>query len=131
MQGGRFFRAVLGTAVIAAVISSAALGASPREIYADFADNSQLDRQYSAADLQQALQDAEGQGYPKAGAGPARVAIQAELGKQDSQSGGVAAVGTSGGTLPFTGVDLALLTAGAGLLLVLGWGFRRYGRDRA
>ena len=35
------------------------------------------------------------------------------------------------GTLPFTGVDLALLTAGGALLLLLGLGARRAGRARA
>jgi len=35
------------------------------------------------------------------------------------------------GTLPFTGLDLALLAAGATFLLLLGWGFRRLGRARA
>ncbi|MBA2384048.1 MAG: hypothetical protein H0V68_05220 [Actinobacteria bacterium] len=116
--------------MVAAFAAPAALAASssPREIYADFADNGRLDGQYSTAELERALQDAEAQGYPGAGTAPAQAAIQERLGEQ--QAGGVGAVGQGGGTLPFTGLDLALLTAGAGALLLLGFGFRKLGRTR-
>jgi hypothetical protein len=35
------------------------------------------------------------------------------------------------GTLPFTGLDLALMAGGALLLLLTGWTLRRAGRDKA
>ena len=35
------------------------------------------------------------------------------------------------GTLPFTGMDLALLTSGGASMLLLGAGMRRLGRSRA
>ncbi len=129
MKFGRIVTGVLAILVMAVVAAPGASAASPREIYADFADNGRLDGNYSKADLERALQDAEGQGYPGAGTGPAQAAIQDRLG-EDAGDDGVGAVGQSGGTLPFTGVDLALLTFGAVALLVLGWGFRRLGRAR-
>ena len=50
----------------------------------------------------------------------------------DQQVGGANVAGdVVTGTLPFTGVDLALLTVGAAFLLLLGWGFRRVGRAQA
>ena len=39
-------------------------------------------------------------------------------------------MGKTGGSLPFTGVDLALLSAGGAFLLLLGWGLRRFARVR-
>lgn len=130
MSSRRILTALLATLVVAAIAVPAALAASssPREIYADFADNGRLDGQYSAAELERALEDVEAQGYPGAGTGPAQAAIQEQLGRQAGGEG-VDAVGQSGGTLPFTGIDLALLTFGAGALLLLGWGFRRLGRS--
>lgn len=133
MNCGRIVTALLATLVVAAFAVPAALAASPREIYADFADNGRLDGQYSRADLERALQDVEAEGYPGAGTAPAQTAIQQQLGQQGGGEGvaddDVAAVGQRGGTLPFTGFDLALLTVGAGALLLLGWGFRRLGRS--
>src|SRR5215213_1387733 len=117
---------VLGVVALLALMAvSTAASASPREIYADFADNGRLDQTYSANDLNRALADTTIQGYGKptvkAGLQPA---IQQQLGVVGGSSG-------SGGTLPFTGVDLASLTAGAALLLLFGLGFRRIGRVRA
>lgn len=124
MNRARIVTAVLATLMVAAFAVPTALAASsPREIYADYADNGRLDGQYSTADLERALQDVEAQGYPGAGTDPARTAIQERLGEDG--------IGQSAGTLPFTGLDLALLTAGAGALLLLGVGFRRLGRTRA
>ena len=116
--------AILGVVTLLALMTvSTAASASPREIYADYADNGRLDQTYSASDLRKALADTTIQGYGKptvkTGLTPA---IQKQLGVVGQ---------SSGGTLPFTGVDLALLTAGAGLLLLFGLGFRRLGRSRS
>jgi hypothetical protein len=121
-------------ALLAVVVVSVATAASPREIYADYADNGRLDRTYSRSDLRSALNDAAIQGYGKPTVvGGLRGEIQEELGEggvagATAGSGGVDAVGRSGGTLPFTGVDLALLTAGAGFLVLFGWALRRSAR---
>ena len=118
--------AVLGfVALLGLMAVSTAAAASPREIYADYADNGRLDQTYSAGDLRRALADTTIQGYgkPTVTAG-LRPSIQQQLGTVGKSSG-------SSGTLPFTGVDLALLTAGAALLLLFGLGFRRLGRARS
>jgi hypothetical protein len=109
---------------------SVAAAASPREIYEDFADNGRLDQTYSETDLRRVLADASIQGYGNPTVtDDMRNEVQQQLGQDDSQDQGVDAVG-EGGTLPFTGVDLALLTLGAGLLLAIGWGFRKLGRPQ-
>jgi hypothetical protein len=119
--------AILGLAtLLALVVVSTATAATPSEIYADYADNNRLDRQYSDRDLQNALNSAVIQGY---GRPTVTGGFRAEVKKQLGQD--VAATQKTSGTLPFTGVDLALLTAGALVLLLMGWGFRRVGRARS
>ena len=120
-------RSILGfAALLALVVVSTATAATPSQIYADYADNGRLDKVYSDADLQGALNSAVIQGYgnPKVTGG-----FRAEVKKKIGQN--VSVAGKTGGTLPFTGVDLALLTAGAAALLLMGWGFRRLGRARS
>jgi hypothetical protein len=50
-------------ALVALVFCSAALAATPRQIYADLAAHGKLTHNYSAADLARARQDASLQGY--------------------------------------------------------------------
>lgn len=118
---------ILGFMVLLALaVSSTATAASPSEIYADYADNARLDKAYSDGDLQRALNSAVVQGYGKPTVTPGfRTAVKQQLSED------VAATAQPRSTLPFTGVDLALLTAGAVVLLLLGWGFRRIGRARS
>ena len=124
-------RIVSALALLALVVVSAASGASPSEIYADYADNGRLDRNYSEAELRNALTDAAVQGYGKPTVTPGmRGEIEEELGDENTATQDVDTVGNPS-TLPFTGVDLALLSVGAGFLLLLGFGFRRLGRARS
>jgi cell division protein FtsW (lipid II flippase) len=44
--------------------------------------------------------------------------------------GAQAVKSSTGGTLPFTGLDLALMSAGGALLLASGLGLRRLGRAK-
>jgi opacity protein-like surface antigen len=108
---------VLACAVLA--FAGAAQAATPQQIYRDYADNGRLDHQYSQADLQRAKRDAALQGYPSVGV---QGAVEQALGAQG--------VKASGG-LPFTGLDLALLAAGGGLLLVVGTGLRKLGKAKS
>jgi hypothetical protein len=105
--------AIWGVTACAALALGAvpAMGATPQQIYRDYADNGRLDQKYSQADLQRAQRDAALQG-----------AVEQALGAK--------AVKAKGG-LPFTGLDLALLGAGGGLLLVAGTGLRKLGRNRS
>jgi len=105
--------------VALALGAGSALGATPQQIYRDYADNGRLDHKYSQADLQRALRDAALQGYPSVG-------VQGAV----EQALGARAVKTNGG-LPFTGLDLALLGAGGALLLVAGTGLRKLGRNKS
>ena len=109
---------VLACAVGMFAVAPAAFGATPQQIYKDYADNGKLDQQYSKADLQRALKSAALQGYPRVGV---QGAVQQALGAQ--------AVKTQGG-LPFTGLDLTLLAAGGAILLAAGALLRKLGKAR-
>jgi hypothetical protein len=114
----------LAAAVVALVLAAPAFAATPSQIYKDYADNGQLDGNYSASDLQNALKDASVQGYgspvviikmkqkPKAGVGGEKTPPR---GTKPVPRGG----------LPFTGAQLGLFTivgfalVGSGVLLRL------------
>jgi hypothetical protein len=128
-------RSLVATAVVALVgllVSSAALAASPRQIYADFADNGRFDATYSESDLRAALQNASLGGYEDSTTvGRMNAEIKRQLGGSGPAGTQESLRSTgSGGTLPFTGFDLALIVGGALLLLVLGGGLRRASRTR-
>ena len=125
----RYF-AVAGAAVAAISIAvPVAFAATPKQIYRDFADNGRLDGTYSTSDLQRALKDAVVQGY----GGPASKELKPAIKKKLSQVKGAKktvaapAVKKSGG-LPFTGVDLALISIGGVSLLGFGASLRRFAR---
>jgi hypothetical protein len=107
-----------------------ALAATPQQIYRDYADNGRLDGHYSKADLKRALFNAVIQGY----GAPTKSAVKPAIKKKISQ-GKVAGVNTPAvkktGVLPFTGLDLALMTVGSLSLLLLGGALRRFARDKA
>jgi hypothetical protein len=123
----------LGAVMLIAV--SVGVAATPQQIYRDYADNGRLDRHYSGADLQRALKDAVLQGYPThKGTKPA---IKKQTGQQGNQGQQGVAGGQksatappvkSTGGLPFTGLDLALISIGGVLLLAFGAGLRRFAR---
>ena len=130
MRRGRIFTAVTAFAAAVAVGAPGALAATPQQIYKDYADNGRLDGHYSKADLQRALHDAVIQGYK-----PATSVAPAIKKKISSPSSGVAGASLPApkkqGALPFTGLDLALMTVGGFSLLLLGAGLRRFARNKA
>lgn len=115
---------IAAAAVVALMLAMPAFAASPGQIYKDYADNGQLDGNYSASDLQRALKDASVQGY-----GSPVVIIK----MKQKPKGGVSGEKTPPrgtqpvprGGLPFTGAQLGLFTVvglalvGSGLLLRL------------
>ena len=132
MRRGRFVTGVSTLAAAALIGAPGAMAASPQQIYKDYADNGRLDHKYSQGDLQRALKNAVFQGYKPQGGGNLAPTIK----KQSSHpSSGVLGsqlpAAHPAGTLPFTGVDLALMTAGGLALLGLGAGMRRLGRSKA
>jgi hypothetical protein len=108
---------VSACAVAALCGAPAALGATPQQIYRDYSQHGRLSHTYSRADLQRAQRDAALQGYSHVGV---QGAVQQALGAQAVKRGG----------LPFTGLDLALMSAGGALLLAAGTGLRRLGRAK-
>lgn len=116
---GGFFAA----AVVALVLAVPAFGATPRQIYKDYADNGQLDATYSASDLRSALKDASVQGY-----GSPVVIIKTKQKPKGLSGAKTPPPGTQPvprGGLPFTGAELGLFTVvgfalvGSGVLLRL------------
>ena len=132
MRRGRIITAVTALAGAAVVGVPGALAATPQQIYKDYADNGRLDKTYSKADLSRALHDAVIQGYKKPTNNGIVPAIKTQV---SSGKGGVAGASLPAakrqGTLPFTGADLALMTAGGFSLLLLGGALRRFARNKA
>jgi hypothetical protein len=132
--------AVLALAALFAV--PAASAATPEQIYRDFADDSRLDGRYSVSDLQATLHSpiVQGYGHEDVNSG-LRPALQSEIAAQQQPQGqesqgqqpqGQAPLETvsESETLPFTGLDLALLTAGALFLLAFGVSLRRLAKAK-
>jgi hypothetical protein len=117
------------TAAVAALIAlfaaSHAGAATPQQIYRDLADNGQLDGTYSPADVERAF-----------GKNPSIPSYERPLGEAQrtpQMARGAPAEslsGESGGSLPFTGLDAALLGAVSAPLLLLGAGMRRFARSQ-
>jgi hypothetical protein len=119
-------------AVVAAAVTPAALAATPEQIYRDYADDSRLDGSYTATDLQAALQSPVVQGYgDQAVVTGFRPAIQGEIAaqQQPAQAPPLEAV-SEAERLPFTGLDLALLSAGGLFLLAFGVSVRRLAKAK-
>lgn len=90
------------------------LAASPQKIYRDLADNGRLDGRYSQADLARAFNLERVMGTDES---PVR--------RPAAVSPSPTTVKGSGRKIPFSGLDLALLIAGGGPLLLIGIGLRR------
>jgi hypothetical protein len=131
MRRGRIITGVAALAAVVAVGAPGAFAASPQQIYRDYADNGRLDGTYSRADLNRALHDAVLQGYSK----PTQNVAPAVKHQVNKPSHGVAGAklpaAKQQGTLPFTGLDLALMTVGGLSLLLLGGALRRFARNKA
>ncbi len=125
---GRFARGVTVLVALALLVATAATAATPTQIYRDYQDNGRLDGRYSVADLQAALQSPAVQGY----GGPTIVpGMRREVRRKLGEQHGVNTTNKATGGLPFTGFDLALLTAGGALLLTVGFGLRRVAKQKS
>jgi hypothetical protein len=100
--------------------ASTALAATPRQIYNDYVTHGRLTHHYSKADLQRALQSTLLKGYSHGHGAGMKTHIKGHL----------PSLKTHGG-LPFTGMDLGLITFGALLLLAFGASLRRFARSKA
>jgi hypothetical protein len=112
-------RPVLGLMIVTAcalAFAGPALAVSPQKIYKDLADNGKLDKRYSQADIARAFNLRRVMGTDQRRSPmrhPATVTSSPAPAKRSSR------------TIPFTGLDLALLTLGGGPLLLIGMGLRR------
>lgn len=126
MGCGWLTRGVTVLAVAALLLVPPAFAATPEQIYNDFASDRTLDGQYTVAELQAALQSPIGQGYPKNEVvTELRPTIERQIAAQQPLQQEV-----ERGGLPFTGLDLALLTAGGLFLLAFGFSLRRLARAK-
>jgi len=115
--------ATLAAGLGALLLTASAGAATPQQIYRDLADNGLLDRTYSRADLDKALNNPTLPAYAR----PERTPSSRP---QTRPAPAVVrpASADDGRSLPFTGLDAALFGAVGGPLLLLGAGMRRYAR---
>lgn len=130
--------AVVFLSAAALIAATGALAASPQEIYRDYADNGRLDGKYSSSDLDRALSNAVVQAYGNNKQKGLKPAVEKQIKNTNSQTNGSQSAGgtsptavTTSGGLPFTGLDLSLITLGAFGLILLGAALRRFARQRA
>ena len=120
MTRARMTAALLGMSVAGLMAAPGVLAATPKTIYNDYAAHGKLTKAYSRADLQRALRSTVVQGYGhghKPGFKPHVIVVVTP----PVQHGG----------LPFTGMDLGLMSFGAVLLLGFGAALRRFARSRS
>ena len=116
MRRVRTTAVLVGIGAALLIGASVASAASPRQIYNDYVTHGRFTHNYSKGDMQRALHSTLLQGYTH--------------GHHIGYSHGQTPPPTPGG-LPFTGMDLGLITFGAVLLLAFGAGLRRFARSRA
>ena len=117
------FTVLVTTALVAA---PAAYAATPSTIVKDFEKDGRLDGRYSIQDLEAVLKSPTVQGYEKP---TVETELRPAIKEKIAQQRGLRTSRDRGG-LPFTGFDLALLTAGGALLLGVGAGMRRLARAK-
>jgi hypothetical protein len=127
MGCGWFSRGTTVLAVAALLGAPTALAATPEQIYRDFADNGKLDSNYDVADLQATLQSPIVQGY---GENEVVTELRPTIRRQIAAGEQPLEETVERGGLPFTGLDLALLTAGGLFLLAFGISLRRLAKAR-
>jgi hypothetical protein len=103
---------------VALACAGPAAAASPQRIYKDLADNGRLDGRYTDADIARAFN------LERVVATDQRQPAQAEA-RGTVTPTPAAAKSRPDRKIPFTGLDLALLTVGGGPLLLIGIGLRR------
>jgi hypothetical protein len=130
MMRTRVIVGIVALVGVASIGAQAAAAATPGQIYRDYADNGRIDGAYAAADLKAAQTNASVQGY---GNPNVIVGFKGAIATRVAAARPTTALGatTARSTLPFTGIDLALLAAGGAGLLLLGAVLRRLGPSRA
>lgn len=120
MSGFRRLAAVGATAALALVGSSSAAAATPQQIYRDLADNGRLDGVYTRAEIERALNLP-----PIVGTDAFQPAPRKPIAVHEEETGSSRPAARSDRRVPFSTLDVALLIAGGGPLLLIGVGLRR------
>jgi hypothetical protein len=119
----RALTAFAASALIVLPAGSAA-AATPQQVYRDLADNGRLDRTYSRADIERAFGNPSIPAYAR----PERIG---RLPQSVTPPGRAPEVTVNDGrTLPFSGLDAALLGAVGGPLLLIAAAMRHLARTR-
>ena len=114
MRRVRIFAGLLGVFAVLLLGASPALSATPRQIYNDYVQHGHLTQHYSKADLERAYHSTLMQGY-----------------SHGHHMHHIVPPPPTPPGLPFTGMDLGLITVGALVLLAFGAGLRRFARAKA
>ena len=118
MARNRRLVAVAAAALLALFCASSAFAATPQKIYRDLADNGQLDGHYTRAEIERAFDLQPSVGTEEHPREPIRVS-------QASEAAPAHATGKTDRRVPFSALDVALLAAVGGPLLLVGAGLRR------
>jgi hypothetical protein len=121
MMRARITAVLLAFCTVLLIGTSAAFAASPRQIYNDYVQHGKFTHHYSQADLERALNSTLMQGY-----GHGHEGMKPHIKKVTPPP-----VSPPHQGLPFTGMDLGLITVGAMLLLGFGATLRRFARAKA
>lgn len=108
---------LISVGLCALACAGPAAAASPQTIYKDLADNGRLDGRYAQADIARAFNLDRVVGTDQRR--PAQAEAQAPVTPTPRRAE------RSDPTIPFTGLDVALLIVGGGPLLLIGIGLRR------
>jgi len=124
MFGSRRLTAVGVVAALALVGTGSAIAAPPQRIYEDLADNGKLDGVYSRADLDRALNPRQVLHMDDQQPASRQRSLERRL-PEDPVVAPTVREKKSSSRVPFSGLDVALLVAGGGPLLLIGAAFRR------
>jgi hypothetical protein len=123
MSGHRRLAAVGAVAALALLGAGSAFAATPQKIYRDLADNGRLDGKYTRADIERAFNLRQVLRTDEQPTTAPRKPIAVARAGEATQS--PRAVRRSERRVPFSVLDVALLVAGGGPLLLIGAGLRR------
>ena len=123
MSGHRRLAAVGAVAALALLGAGSAFAATPQKIYRDLADNGRLDGKYTRADIERAFNLRQVLRTDEQPTIAPRKPIAVARAGEATQS--PRAVKRSERRVPFSVLDVALLVAGGGPLLLIGAGLRR------
>jgi hypothetical protein len=122
MSGYRRLAAVGVTAALALVWAGSAFAATPQQIYRDLADNNRLDGTYTRAELERALNPST---VVRTDALQRAPLPRKPIAVQEDEARSTTPADRSDRRVPFSALDVALLVAGGGPLLLIGAGLRR------